>query len=383
MKYLSIVVSLVSCAVFSSALMADVPINDKLAFYGDMRFGYYSIDRDDRDGSQDKTDELRLRIRPGLKASLSDSLTAKIRLAGRYSTDKRNNNYFKLFSYIPASDGLRRGDSTIDELYFDYKPAPGLDLRIGRMQTKFELEGVAKKSLDRNNSPNTDITWTDAVYLNYALSSNWKAHFIVQYNNEEGATEVRRSPLNFSDDSSRISYFAALESKKPAGPFVQRGIDITYIPSALRADGTATGRIDDYIAFVGRAAARWPMGQDGMKFLLGGELGYALNTQTETAAQIAGSDEVGGIATQVTFNFIDFIPSHSFGLVLARADAGWLLSPDFRSNNTLIEGRYKWQLAKKHRIEGRLRQREDIEQLTTATEKRTDVDLYLRYTYKF
>jgi len=368
--------------IFFSMSMADTAISDKLSFYGDARFGYYSLDRDENDGSQDKTDELRLRIRPGIKAKFNDILSARIRLAGRYSTDERNNEHFEIFSSI-TGDGLRRGESTIDELFVAYQPTSKLGLRVGRMQSKIELAGVAKKSLDRNNSPNTDISWTDGVYLKYALSSDWKAHFLVQYNDASGATEVRRSPLNFSDDDSRISYFVALVSNKKSGAFVQRTVDVTYIPSALRTDNSATGRIDDYIAFVGRVAARWPMGENGMKFLLGGELGYALNTQTEAASSIGGSTDAGGVATQVTFNVIDFIPTHGFGLVLARADAGWLLSPDFRNNNTLLEGRYKWQLDKKNKFEARLRQREDIKQLTTKTEKRSDLDLYIRYTYKF
>ncbi len=381
MKYPFVIASLVGGVAFSSIAMAGVAISDGVSVYGDVRGGYYLLKRDDRDASKSTTSEWRLRIRPGLKAEFTDQLSGAIRLAGRYSTDDRNSNNFEFFSSIPAGDGLRRGDSTIDELYLKYKPAKGLDLKFGRMQTKFELDGVAKKSLDRNNSPNTDITWTDGVYMKYAVSNDWKAHVIVQYNDSEGSTEVRRSPLNFSDDGSRISYFAAMESRTPVGPIVQRGVDITYIPSALRTDSTT--RVDDYVAMVGRAAARWPMGENGMKFMLGGELGYALNTQTKAASSIAGSGDVGGTATQVTFNFIDFVPSHSVGIVLARAEAGWLLSPDFRSNNTLVEARYKWQLAKKHKIEARLRQREDIEQLTSASEKRTDVDLYARYTYKF
>ncbi|NOY73744.1 MAG: hypothetical protein GXP14_15495 [Gammaproteobacteria bacterium] len=374
---------LIITTVFFSTAMADVAISNKLTFYGDSRIGFYSLDRDDRDGKQSRTSELRLRLRPGIKANINDKLSASIRLAGRYSTDDRNNNNFEWFSSIPKGDGLRRGDSTVDELYFNYQPVSNVELRMGRMQTKFELDGVAKKSLDRNNSPNSDITWTDGFYLKYALSRDWKAHFIVQYNDKSGSTEVRRSPLNFDDDESRISYFAALESKAPKGAFIQRGIDLTYIPSALRTNDTETGNIEDYIALVGRTAARWPIGSSGMKFMLGGELGYAFNTQTEAVAKIGSSNKTGGLATQVTLNFIDFFPSHSFGIVLARAEAGWLLSPDFRSNNTLIEGRYKWQWAKKHKIEGRLRQREDIDQLTTKMEKRTDLDLYFRYTYQF
>jgi len=40
-------------------------------------------------------------------------------------------------------------------------------------------------------------------------------------------------------------------------------------------------------------------------------------------------------------------------------------------------------MAKKQRLEIRLRYRTDIEQRTDKTEKREDIDLYARYTLKF
>ncbi|MCF6209533.1 MAG: hypothetical protein L3K24_02405, partial [Gammaproteobacteria bacterium] len=67
---------------------------------------------------------------------------------------------------------------------------------------------------------------------------------------------------------------------------------------------------------------------------------------------------------------------------LARADAGWLLSPDFKSNQYLAETRYRWNLAKKQRLEVRVRYRTDIEQ-EIGLQKRKDKDLYARYTVKF
>ncbi|WP_126456661.1 porin [Sulfuriflexus mobilis] len=350
---------------------------------GDIRTGFFSSDREDRDGSQNTTDEFRLRLRVGLGGELTDTLSAKVRAAGRYSTDDRNHNHFEFFSSIPSDDGLRRGDSTIDELYLNYRPSKQWQVRVGRMQTKFELEGVAKKSLDRNDSPNTDITWTDGVYVKYQAGNGWGVHGIVQYNPQAGATQVRRSPLAFTEEGSRASYFVALENKQQWGPVVQRGIDVTYLPDALRVDGNVTGRIDDYWAVVGRMAARWPLGNSGMKFMLAGELGYAPNRPTALAVRTDTSGRADGLAGQLTFNFIDIVPKHSVGIVLGRAGDGYLLSPDFRSNTNLLEARYQWKIAKKQSFEARLRHREDIDRQNGAAEDRVDVDYYLRYTYKF
>ena len=151
---------------------------------------------------------------------------------------------------------------------------------------------------------------------------------------------------------------------------MQKGVDITLMPNSLCVDGTtACANIGSYYAVVGRWATQWPMG-DGMKFLLGTEAGYAPNTPT------TGSGD--GFAYQVTFNFVNFAPHHSFGLVFGRAGDGWLISPDFKNNNNLIEGRYKWVLNKKQKVEARYRRRSVI----FGTPSTSD-DYYLRYTVKF
>ncbi|MFP5506061.1 MAG: hypothetical protein ACLGH6_07670, partial [Gammaproteobacteria bacterium] len=151
------------CAALSVNAQAANPITDTLSWSGDLRGGYFTLHRDDRNGSSDVTDEFRARIRLGLEAKLGERLSAKARFAGRYST-YQNHNHFEIFTYIPSDDGLRRGDSTLDEFYVAYKPASDWMVKLGRIQTKFELAGVAKKSLDRNDSPNVDITWTDGLH---------------------------------------------------------------------------------------------------------------------------------------------------------------------------------------------------------------------------
>lgn len=384
MKNIKYLIAGLSVAILSGASIAfstGVEANP-FAFSGDIRGGYYTAHRSDRDDTRNVTDEFRARIRLGAGIQLNDKVQLKARFAGRYSTIQ-DGTFFSIDDHVPATDGLRRGDSTIDQFYIQVTPNPRWQVTFGRMQTKMELKGVAKKSLDRNDSPNVDITWTDGVHVIYKAEAGWKGHLILQHNANDGATTVRRKPLNFSDDNSRVTYFFAWENNQPWGPVMQRGIDLTYTPDALQVDGSSSGRIDDMLNLVIRGAAQWPVGNNGMQLLLGAEAGYAFNTQTHVTAKTATNGDTPGAALQLSINFMDFIPRHSFGIVYARVESGWLLSPDFRNNNTLIEGRFLWKRNKQEKLEIRLRQREDIDQLVGTSRKRADVDLYARYTWKF
>ncbi|MCW8900508.1 MAG: hypothetical protein OQK75_04835 [Gammaproteobacteria bacterium] len=367
----------------SSSIYVNPLAAEALHWAGDFRTGYFSQEREARSGVNSSRDEGRVRLRFGGQYKANDSWQFKLRAAGRSYLEKNNpNSEIKIFSEIPAGDGLRAGDVTLDEIYAQYKKEK-MDLKFGRFQTKMELEGVAKKSLDRNDSPNTDITWTDGIYTKIKLE-DWLHHFILQYNYPTGATEVRRSPLDFSSSESRLSAFWALENRKKTGAFVQRGIDITYLPSALCEDGTTSCNTrKDYITIVGRLAMQWPISSSGTKFMLGTEAGYAVNTQLSSVARTGASGNADGVAWQLTFNFIDIAPKHSMGLVYANAGAGWLISPDFRNNNSLVELRYKWAIDKRNSLEARIRQRQDLQTLVGETRKQIDDDLYVRYTWKF
>lgn len=355
-----------------------------LDFSGDVRFGAFGRDRDGRDGTDSRRDELRLRARAGVQLNFTDSFTGKLRFAGRYSSDDRFNTYhFEVFEAIPSNDGLRLGDSTIDEFYLRYAPNEKFDIRLGRFQTKFELEGVAKKALSRNDSPNTDITWTDGVHVKYTIPSGWDLHAILQRSTDEGPTTVRRSPLNFEEEDSHITYYLGAEKKDKNKTIIQKGIDITHIPDALQRDGNATGSIEDYTAVSSRLAMQWPLGKSGTKFLWGNEVGYAFNTPRKSAISTGGEKDTSGLAFQTTFNFIDIWPKHSVGIVYAQARGGWLISGDFGNNQELVATRYKWQVTKNQKLEARIRNREDIDKHTNAERKRSEWDYYLRYTIKF
>lgn len=359
--------NIVLSTLLSGALALMLPLTaTAIDFSGDVRIGQFN--------KVDGAASTRLRLRAALKYQMQDNIAIEGRFAGRFSTASGEAREFRLYGSIPSGkDGLALGQSTLDKLFISIKSDSGSVTRIGRMQTNFELQGVAKKSLDRNDSPNTDISWTDGFYYKRKSDSGWTTHFIAQYNPAGGATNVRRDPLDFGDDNSRLTYFLAFEKKDKKAHVVQKGIDITFMPNSLCVDGTTTcANIGSYYAVVGRWAAQWPMGNNGMKFLLGTEAGYAPNTQDRTT----GSAD--GLAYQVTFNFVDFVPHHSFGLVVGRAGDGWLISPDFSSNNNLIEGRYKWVLNKKQKIEARYRSRSVIFGAPSTSD-----DYYVRYTVKF
>lgn len=359
---------------------------------GDLRTGYFAQQTEARDGTTSDKDEGQLRIRFGAEGKLSERWSGRFRAAGRYSTGG-NPGEVKFFKAIPTTEGLRFGDTTIDELFFHYArdPArrnqpeqfPNREIKLGRFQSKFVLDGVARKSLDRHTSPETQITWTDGVWFTFVSRGGWRNHVLAQYNSSEGATEVRREPLDFSSNRTRVSYFFATENRQRSGPVVQRGVDLSILPEALCTDGVSscTNR-DTYWALVFRGALNWPLGQGGMNFGIGGAAGFAPNTQLRTVARTGASGNADGSAVQVSFNLVDFFPSHSIGFVFGRVGAGWLISPDFRNNNTLIEGRYRWQIARQHTLEFRLRRREDLKTLIGETNKQVDDDVFLRYTYK-
>lgn len=341
---------------------------------GDFRIGYYGSETDRRDGTHSSDQSGRARLRYGFKAPLNDHWSGQLRFAGRYSTDQTGTG----FAFVDYNNTRSFGQSTFDIAQLRYWTAD-LDIRFGRMQTKFELEGVAKKSLDRNDSPNMDIDFTDGIAVTRNRASGWDSHFILQHNPTQGSTNVTRGPLNFSAPDTAVTVFIGLEKKDKTGPWRQRGIDLTYIPNALLYDGVNRA---DYIGVVGRAARQWPL-SGGSKFLLGMEAGYAPTTPQKSVINTGGGERAGGLAWQTSFNWLGFAPRHSLGLVLGEAQGGWLLSPDFPNNTRLVELRHRYKINKRMRLESRIRSRVELEQQVTAVRRQNSNDFYTRFTWKF
>jgi hypothetical protein len=326
---------------------------------------------------------LRLRLRLGAEAGLAENWLLRGRLAGRFSTEQDRTRFW-LRAWMPTRTGLEDGDATLDELFLHYTP-DGTDwsLRIGRFQSKFELKGVASKSLDRNDSPNMEVTWTDGAHLQYALTPRWRSHLLLQRNASRGSGQVARAPLTFDDSASRVTAFAALESTAPIGPVTQRVFSVTWMPSALASDGPGAERREDYLALTARMFAEWPIGTQGMRGGLGGEAGYAPNTPVESVVNAGAGSDAHGWAHTFSMNLFDFAPGHHIAFVYGRVDAGWLISPDFRNNDRLLEIRYQWRISPTLSVESRLRRREEVDLPDGVTRPRIDDDFYLRLSMRF
>ncbi len=368
--------------VLAAPAMADVALTDKLAFYGDARSGYFHQRRDDRDGEIRTSEDWRLRVRTGLKWRMSDAWEANLRVAGRYSTEQDGTRFRTDWYAGTDGSGMSLGESTVDVASLSYS-ADNWSLKAGRFQTGTTLMGVAGKSLDRNDSNNTEIHWTDGIQWQRELGSGWRARLIAEYNDRVGPSNVKRRPLSFQSSDSHWSGYAALENNEAWGPVVQRGAGITWLPSAVYPRGQAQGKSEDYLALMGRTTLQWPMAFAPGDFLLGMEAAYAPETPRESALNLPGSGDSDGLAWQVSFNWMQFAPGHSIGLVAGRAGAGWLLSTDFVPNSDLLEVRYQWKIDNRQRIEIRLRRREDLERPLGAIKDRESVDGDLRYTFRW
>jgi hypothetical protein len=258
---------------------------------------------------------------------------------------------------------MEDGQITIDEFFLQRFRSDRFNVAIGRMQAKFVARGgVFSKSLDQNNSNNLRVNWTDGLHATFKAKNGWESHMVLQYNSEDGPSDVRRDPLDFSDDGSRVSYLFGVENLREKHRLVQRAIDINYLPSALLVNGQSDGPREDYTAIVARAAARWPIRSESWRIRLSGEVGYAPDTPTKTAAGITGTGDADGLAWNITASVMDFVPHHSIGINYAQTGAGWLLSPQYTNNERLIEIRYTWRPTDRITLDIRGRRREDLQQ---------------------
>lgn len=363
---------------------SSIEINGKqrgFSLSADIRTLYTRANVDERDSSDSVVDVLRARWRVRSTFGFFPYLRGSVRVAGRCSNDECKPN-FVLQDYIPTNNGMADGDITLDEAFLHWYRSDKFDLALGRMQTKFVARGgVFARSLDRNDSHNFNVNWTDGLHGTIRAKHGWVSHLILQHNASEGATNVRRAPLNFDDGGARVSYFVAFESLERKRLFLQRALDISYLPKSLLKDGTQSGRRVDYYGVVLRSANRWPERNDGIRLRVAAEFAYAPETQTLTAAGLAGDGDADGLAWNVAVSLMDFKRSHSIGVNYGRVGSGWLLSPQFRPNESLAEIRYQWRRSRELAFDIRVRQREELEQLVLTDRKRKELDVFVRFTW--
>ena len=370
MKYLSVV---------AASLLASSVHAQNVDLSGDVRFGYYGFERDERNGSSTDDDMLRLRVRAGLQWDINDTWTFKGRYAARVHNKDNESGWVKLFDGLnPGSSSIVPGESTLDEFYVRARYG-NWDHRIGRFQTNNRLVGVAAKSFSRTNSTGWDVGYTDGIQSTYKTSHGFNLTGLIEYNDKDGTSNLRRSPLAFQDSSSRQTLYLSIDAQDTSGLWAQRSFDITYIPSALYYNGVAAGDKRDYIGFSGRAATQVNL-RGETRLVTGVELAWAPETQSKAVAGLPGTGKTDSTSWHVSVNLMNFAPGHSIGLVHGESEAGWLLSTDFQANGTLTELRYAWEPMRGHLLEARLRQRDDLRKLASAQRKREETDMYVRYT---
>jgi hypothetical protein len=354
---------------------------DGIGVSADIRVGYFDKEIDERDADSRSEDFVGSRWRLRTEADINQYLRIVGRIAGLCSSNDCDPNLV-LEDSIPTTNGMTDGDITVDEAYLHWFRLDRFDLALGRLQTKFVARGgVFAKSLDRNDSNNINVNWTDGLHATFRGTNGWVPHLILQHNSPDGASNVRRGPLDFDDSGARVSYFFGMESRKRTKFFLQRGLDISYLPKSLLKEGELSGLREDYYGIVFRTANRWPERDEGIRLRVAAELGYAPETQTRAAAGLVGDGDVDGLAWNVVLSLMDFRPNHSIGINYGEVDAGWLLSPQFRQNESLVEIRYLWRKNQRLAFDFRIRRRKEMEQQTLTVGKREETDVFIRLTW--
>jgi hypothetical protein len=354
-----------------------------LSIDGDLRVGNRFIGDDIEDVRLGDADAIRARWRIRATWGITERLRGVIRVAGLCSTENCDPDFI-LQPNIPTPSSIEDGQITLDEFFLQTFRSDRFNVAIGRMQTKFVARGgVFSKSLDQNDSHNLNVNWTDGLHSTFKMRNGWESHMVLRYNSSDGPGTVRRRPLDFSDSGSRVSYLFGFENLREKRRLVQRALDVSYLPSSLQTDGRADGPLEDYWAIVARAAVRWPVRADSWRIRLSSELGYAPNTQTKAAAGIVGTGDANGFAWNATASVMDFVPKHSIGINYAETEAGWLVSPQYRANERLIELRYMWRPTNRMAVDIRGRRRLDLRQRIIEVPNADRFDFYMRFTWNF
>ena len=354
-----------------------------ISFDGDLRGGYLFAGDSLREFEVDSRNVFRTRWRLGSTLRFTEGLRLVGRIAGLCSTEECSPDFI-LQPDIPGFASIEDGQITIDEFFLHWFRTDRFDVALGRMETKFITRGgVFSKSLERNDNNNLRVNWTDGLQSTYRASNGWVSRLILQYNSADGASNVRRFPLDFESNDSRVSYHVAFENLEPKRLMIQRALTFSYLPSSLKQADSTGVILDDYIGMVGRLGHRWPKRDDGWRIRSSLEVGYAPTTQSKTVAGVAGDGDADGLAWAITASIMDFLPTHSTGINYARTEAGWLLSPQYASNEELFEIRYMWRPTNRITLDVRGRWRDELRVLLEPDPSRDRFDFYARLTWSF
>ena len=198
-----------------------------LRFDGDFRLGDTFVGDDIDAVTLGAPDSLRARWRIRSTWGITEGFRGVARVAGLCSSNECKPD-FVLQPNTSTSTTMEDGQITIDEFFLQRFRSDRFNVAIGRMQTKFIARGgVFSKSLTQNNSDNLRVNWTDGVHATFKAKNDWESHVVLQYNSEDGPSNVRRDPLDFSDDGSRVSYLFNIENLQERRRLVQRAFEVS------------------------------------------------------------------------------------------------------------------------------------------------------------
>jgi hypothetical protein len=343
----------------------------------DGRGGIYASERDAVDGSQSDQTEARLRLRLWAARDFGERWHFRTRAAGTFNSEQ-DELRARLAPYRDSGTGVSAGTVTLDQLYLARRHEGG-QVRLGRLTTGFSLPSVPAKSLDRNDSSNTALGWTDGLHFEQRFGEHWTGHAIAQYYHRNGTGNTVRRPLDFSGISHRAGVFLGLESRHRLGPVDWAMLSINHIPDALPVAGTPR----DYTTATIKSAARWPVSDAGTQLVAAAEFGHAFQTPRPEQLSLDAGHSVSGNAWQATISLFDFRPGHHIGAVYGQAGGGWLISNDYRNNDNLFEIRYQYRVSPRLSMEVRIRDRLERSARVTSVQRQRDRDAYLRVTWRY
>jgi len=366
---------------FGSTLAAQ---NSDWAVNGDFRVHIYAENwRDTRSGNTDDAASTSARFRLRLRRGIGDDCRFQTRFAAT-AADQGNDWNFYLRSGRDSGTAVNPGTATFDEFFVQCDlPESGSQWRVGRIQSNLDLPQMATRSLDRSQASAVNIGWTDAIAFRQQLGEDWYGEILAQYNGSGGNGQTTRGPLVFDDSDSRIGFFGILGSDAQAGPVFMRALAVTVYPDALASAGVDSPLREDYVTATFKLGAGWDLGDSSRRVVAVGEVGRAFETPELSALGLPGSGEADGWGWQLGADLVNIFPRHTMGVNYGRADAGWLISNDFRQNNELAEFRWQFQYSSSLRFEFRARWRRELDRLAGAQILQRDRDVRVRTTWKF
>lgn len=359
-----------------------IQLNEKksVRITGDIRAGYIGFIGKQRSGDHLSQHEFRNRTRVGVDINVTDKLTLHSRYAVRLSSLDFH-LYPGLNTTSSGNNGLQMGEGAFDEFFASIQLSNWLKLKVGRFQTSFTLDGIIKNSIIRQDSPNTDVGWTDGFHLTTTSSTGWSTDLIMQSHLLNRPSNVFRYPLAPDQTKIPFTFFSSVERKFQSGALSSLTLDLTYSPDMLLID--SNGNRDNYIVASVKPQFRKLLAS-GRRLLWGTEIAYSFNRPQRSVFGFDTSpdEKSGGFGFQTVLSIMDLFKNQHIGLMAAALEPSLLTSSAFWNNLLLFEIRHSTKWSRKISTEIRLRYRSDLKSPSGDLNKRRQIYPFARITYK-